>query len=67
VTGQAINHVGQIYFADLDLGNIFTALPKRKASSNKRNIGLLLAVGGVKVFLAQFVCRQKRHCAVALH
>ncbi|MBA6397237.1 NAD(P)H-hydrate dehydratase [Colwellia sp. BRX10-4] len=66
VTGQAINHVGGIYFADLALGHAFTeqvntnitvfgnevfmALPKRKASSHKGNIGLLLAVGGGEGF-----------------
>jgi len=66
VTGQAINHVGGIYFADLALGKVFTeqvsthvtiygndifaALPKRKASSHKGNIGLLLAVGGGEDF-----------------
>ena len=66
VTGQAINHVGQVYFADLALGkifteqvstnvtiygnDIFTLLPKRKASSHKGNIGLLLAVGGGEGF-----------------
>jgi hydroxyethylthiazole kinase-like uncharacterized protein yjeF len=66
LTGQAMNHVGQLYFADLDLGCEFSAqisneasvlgesvlqyLPTRVASSHKGNIGLCMVIGGEKGF-----------------
>jgi len=62
LTAQAANYVGELYLADLDIGeyfikNIHTSvfiqgyknlpiLGRRKKSSHKGNIGLLLAIGG---------------------
>ncbi|NQZ82871.1 MAG: NAD(P)H-hydrate dehydratase [Colwellia sp.] len=64
LTAQAANYVGELYLADLDIGESFIQkisssvfiqgqknlpiLAKRKASSHKGNIGLVLAIGGNK-------------------
>jgi len=66
LTGQAANHTGKLYFADLALGDSFIHqvaskiivegsavlqhLPMRAATSHKGNIGLLMAVGGNQGF-----------------
>ena len=62
LTGQAANYCGRLYFANLDVEVIFTqitqshifllnadskpALPQRKPTSHKGDIGLVLTVGG---------------------
>jgi len=61
-TGQAANYIGQLFFADLGLGELFCqqvpsnvylqnrnnlpVLLERKPASHKGNIGLILAIGG---------------------
>ena len=66
LTGQAANHVGKLYFADLALGDSFNQqvsshvftegaqilqhLPIRANASHKGHIGLLMAVGGNEGF-----------------
>jgi len=64
LTAQAANYVGELYLADLDIGENFIqkipssifiqgqnnlpTLAKRKASSHKGSIGLVLNIGGNK-------------------
>jgi len=66
VTGQAVNHTGNLYLDELSLGQTFseqvksdvsvpgalilTELPRRAPSSHKGSIGLLMAIGGDKGF-----------------
>jgi NAD(P)H-hydrate epimerase len=66
LTGKSINHVGQLYFADLSIGPAFLAqipsdtsvlgeaiyqyLPTRLPNSHKGNIGLCMAIGGEQGF-----------------
>jgi NAD(P)H-hydrate epimerase len=66
VTGQAVNHTGDLYLDDLLLGQAFTEqvksnisilgasilaeLPERSPSSHKGDIGLLMAIGGESGF-----------------
>jgi len=66
VTGQAINHVGNLYLAELAIGHAFSQqvkselsllgssilseLPTRALNSHKGDIGLLMAIGGDRGF-----------------
>jgi len=66
VTGQAVNHTGNLYLDELSLGQTFseqvksdisvlgasilTELPRRSPCSHKGSIGLLMAIGGDKGF-----------------
>ncbi len=66
VTGQANNHVGELYFAELAIGQAFSQqvksefsllgssilaeLPTRAPNSHKGNVGLLMALGGYQGF-----------------